>query len=78
MSFKYRVDSKINVIIRTVVGELTVLDVIEAHDASLSYPGFKIGMHSIWDLRNADVSKWNENEFIKLANHIRNNTDKMR
>lgn len=76
MSLKYQVDPEVNAIIRTVNGELSVSDVIKAHDASLSYSGFKKGMHVIWDLRNADVSKWNQDDFIKLANHIRNNIDK--
>ena len=75
MSINSKINQELNTIIRTVTGELTIADVKDAFTESLSHPDFKINMHVIWDLTEADVSKTSMDQLIDIVKYIRNNID---
>lgn len=73
MSIETKINTELNTIIRSVVGELTLDDVTQAFTDSLSRPDFKENMHVIWDITEGDLKKLSANHLITIVEHIRNN-----
>ncbi|OIO68223.1 MAG: hypothetical protein AUJ57_10350 [Zetaproteobacteria bacterium CG1_02_53_45] len=65
-----------HMILRTATGALHAADMIEAMVQTLYQPPFRISMHAIWDITDADVSHLEREDLLTLVEHIRNYTDK--
>lgn len=63
-------------ILRTATGTLHAADVIDASEQTLQQLPFRIGMHAIWDISNADISHLGRGDMLAVVDHIQNNTDK--
>ena len=64
------VDKKASVIIHTVTGEITFENIKSSYEAILSHPNFQEDMSVIWDIRDADASKFNSQDVIRLARYF--------
>jgi len=64
------VDKKAAVMIHTVTDEITFEEVKSSYEAILSHPDFQEDMNSIWDIRNADASKFDRQGVIRLARYF--------
>jgi len=64
------VDKKAAVMIHTVTDEITFEEVKSSYEAILSHPDFQEDMNSIWDIRNADASKFDSQDVIRLARYF--------
>ena len=64
------VDKKDGVMIHTVTGEMTFEEVTSSYEAILSHQDFQEDMNSIWDMRNADASKFDRQDVIRLARYF--------
>lgn len=73
------VDNKSSIMIHTVSGEITFEEIKSSYKTVLTHPDFQKDMHSIWDFRNADASKFNSQDVIRLARYfetqLKNRTD---
>ena len=58
------------VIIHTVSGEMTFEEIKSSYEAILSHPDFQDDMNSIWNIRDADASKFDSQEVIRLARYF--------
>ena len=56
--------------IHTVTGEMTLGEIKSSYEAILSHPEFQEGMNSIWDMRNADASKFDRQDVIRVARYF--------
>jgi hypothetical protein len=64
------VDKKASVMIHTVTGEMTFDEIKSSYEAILSHPDYQEDMNSIWDMRNADASKFDRQDVIRLARYF--------
>ena len=64
------VDQEALTIIHTVTGEMTLGEIKSSYEAILSHPEFQEGMNSIWDMRNADASKFDRQDVIRVARYF--------
>ncbi len=64
------VDKKASAMIRTVTGEITFEEIKSSYEASLTHPDFQRDMHSIWDVRGADASKFDSQDVIRIARYF--------
>ena len=64
------VDKKASAMIRTVTGEITFEEIKSSYEASLTHPDFQRDMHSIWDVRDADASKFDSQDVIRIARYF--------
>ena len=64
------VDKKSSVIIHTVTGEITFQEIKSSYEAVLSHPDFQEDMCVIWDIRDADASKFDSQDVIRLARYF--------
>jgi len=64
------VDKKASVMIHTVTGKMTFEEIKSSYEAILSHPDFQENMNSIWDLRDADASKFDSIDIIKMARYF--------
>jgi len=68
------VDKKTSVMIHTVTGKMTFEEIKSSYEAVLTHPDFKDDLNSIWDLRDADASKFDSQEVIRLARFFETQT----
>ena len=68
------VDKKTSVMIHTVTGKMTFEEIKSSYEAVLTHPDFKDNLNSIWDLRDADVSKFDSQDVIKIARFFETQT----
>jgi hypothetical protein len=68
------VDKKASVVIHTVTGEITFQKIKSSYESVCSHPDFKENMNSIWDIRDADASKFDSQEVIKIARYFETQT----
>ena len=64
------VDQEALTMIHTVTGEMTLDEIKSSYEAILSHPDFQEGMNSIWDMRNADASKFDRQDVIRVARYF--------
>jgi len=64
------VDKKAAVMIHTVTGEMTFEEIKSSYEAILSHPDFQEDMNSIWDVRDADASKFDSQDIIRIARYF--------
>ena len=64
------VDKKAAVMIHTITGNMTFDEIKSSYEAILSHPDFQEDMNSIWDIRNADASKFDRQGVIRLARYF--------
>ncbi len=64
------VDKKAAVMIHTVAGEMTFEEIKSSYEAILSHTDFQKDLNSIWDMRNADASKFDRQDVIRLARYF--------
>jgi len=64
------VDKKNSVIIHTVTGEITFAQIKSSYEAVLSHPDLQDDMCVIWDIRDADASKFDSQDVIRLARYF--------
>jgi len=64
------VDKKTSVIIHTVTGKITFAQIKSSYEALLSHPDFQKNMHIIWDVRDADPSKFEREDIIGIARYF--------
>ena len=64
------VDQEALTMIHTVTGEMTLDEIKSSYEAILSHPEFQEGMNSIWDMRNADASKFDRQDVIRVARYF--------
>jgi len=75
MTVKTVTDQKAGVIVRTVIGDLTLEEFKSSFDAALTHPDFQKNMPVIWDFRNADLSKIFKQDLDQIANHIKSHAE---
>ncbi len=68
------VDKKASVAIHTVTGEITFQEIRSSYESVHSHPDFQENMNSIWDIRDADASKFDSQEVIKIARYFETQT----
>ena len=64
------VDQEALTMIHTVTGEMTLGEIKSSYEAIISHPEFQEGMNSIWDMRNADASKFDRQDVIRVARYF--------
>lgn len=64
------VDKKAAVMIHTVTGEITFEEIKSSYAASLTHPDFQKDMNVIWDVRDADASKFDSQDVIRIARYF--------
>jgi hypothetical protein len=64
------IDKKTGVMIRTVTGEISFEEIKSSYEASLTHPDFQKDMNVIWDVRDADASKFDSQNVIRLARYF--------
>jgi hypothetical protein len=64
------VDKKASVMIHSVTGEMTFDEIKSSYEAILLHPDFQREMHVIWDIRDADASKFDRQDVIRLARYF--------
>ncbi|MBU0767738.1 MAG: hypothetical protein KJ687_01410 [Proteobacteria bacterium] len=64
------VDKKGTVMIHTVTGEITFEEIKSSYEAILLHPDFQRDMYAIWDVRDADASKFDSQDVIRLARYF--------
>jgi hypothetical protein len=64
------VDQEALTMIHTVTGEMTLGEIKSSYEAILSHPEFQEGMNSIWDMRDADASKFENQDVIRIARYF--------
>jgi hypothetical protein len=64
------VDKKNTIMIHTVTGEITFNEFKSAYEAISLHPEFREDMNSIWDLRDADASKLERQDVMRIATYI--------
>jgi hypothetical protein len=74
MTVNTLVDKKASVVIHTVTGEITFQEIRSSYESVCSHPDFKENMNSIWDIRDADASKFDSQEVIKIARYFETQT----
>ena len=63
------------VMIHTVTGNMTYEGIKSSYEAAvLTHPDFQDDMNSIWDIRNADASKFDSQDVIKTARYFETKT----
>ena len=70
MPVKTVIDNKTGVMIRTVTGEITFEEIKSSYEASLTHPDFQMNMQVIWDVRDADASKFQRRDIIRIARYF--------
>ena len=68
------VDKKAEVMIHTVTGKMTVEEIKSSYESVRSRPDFQENMNSIWDIRDADASKFDSQDVIKVARYFETQT----
>jgi hypothetical protein len=68
------VDKKSSVMIHTVTGKITFEEIKSSYEAVLTHPDFKDDFNSIWDIRDADASKFYSHDVIKIARYFETQT----
>jgi hypothetical protein len=71
MPVKSEIDAKNNVIIRKVIGELTLQDVKDALASTPQLDGYTPSMGAVWDYSEGTIEKFYSNELTKLAQFIK-------
>jgi hypothetical protein len=66
------VDKKNAIMIHTITGEMTFDEIKSSYEAILSHPEFQEDMNSIWDMRDADASKFDSQDVIRIARYFEN------
>ena len=56
--------------IHTVTGEITIDEIKSSYETILSHPEFQEDMNSIWDMRDADASKFESQDVIRIARYF--------
>ena len=74
MTINTVVDKKAFVVIHTVTGEMTFEEIKSSYESVRAHPDFKENMNSIWDLRDADASKFDSQAVIKIARYFETQT----
>jgi hypothetical protein len=67
-------DKKASVAIHTVTGEITFQEIKSSYESVCSHPDFQENMNSIWDIRDADASKFDSQEVIRIARYFETQT----
>ena len=79
MILKTIVDKDDSIIIHTVTGEITFDKIKTLYETVLKHPEFQEDMYVIWDIRDADASKLDSQDVIRLARYfetqIKNRTE---
>ena len=70
MPIKTVIDKKTGVMIRTVTGEITFEEIKSSYEASLTHPDFQNDMHVIWDVRDADASKFHRRDIMRISRYF--------
>ena len=64
------VDKKDAIIIHMVTGEITFEELKSSYKAILSHPDYQEDMNSTWDIRNADASKFDSHDIMRIASYF--------
>jgi hypothetical protein len=64
------VDKRDEIMIHTVTGEMTIDEIKSSYKTILSHPEFQEDMNSIWDMRDADASKFENQDVIRIARYF--------
>ena len=64
------VDQAASIMIHTITGEMTIDGIKSSYEAILSHPEFQEDMNSIWDIRDADASKFDSQAVIKIPRYF--------
>ena len=64
------VDKRDEIMIHTVTGEMTIDEIKSSYETILSHPEFQEDMNSIWDMRDADASKFESQDVIRIARYF--------
>ena len=64
------VDKKDEIMIHTITGEMTFDEIKSSYETILSHPEFQEDMNSIWDMRDADASKFENQDVIRIARYF--------
>lgn len=64
------VDKDASVMIHTVAGEITFNKIKSSYETILTHPDFQEDMYAIWDIRDADASKLESQDVIRLARYF--------
>ena len=64
------VDKRYKIMVHTVTGEMTIDEIKSSYETILSHPEFQEDMNSIWDMRDADASKFESQDVIRIARYF--------
>lgn len=64
------VDQNSSVMIHTVTGEITFEEVKSSYETLREHPGYQGDIFTIWDIRDADASKFDSQDVIRLARYF--------
>ena len=64
------VDKKASVMIHTVTGEITFEEIKSSYEAVRTHTDFHKDIYTIWDIRDADASKFDSQDVIRLARYL--------
>ncbi len=64
------VDKKNAIMIHTVTGEMSFNEIRSSYESIIAHPEFQEDMNSIWDIRDADASKLDRQDIMRIARYI--------
>lgn len=64
------VDKESSILIHTVTGEITFEEIKSSYKTVTAHPDFQEGMYVIWDIRDADASKFDSQDVVRLARYF--------
>jgi hypothetical protein len=64
------VDKNSSVMIHTVTGEITFEEVKSSYETLRAHPNYQEDIFTIWDIRDADASKFDSQDVIRLARYF--------
>ena len=76
MPVEIEIDSKAGVVVRRVIGMLSLDDVKESLKALYEHPGFRAGMNAIWDFREGDAAQLTADEIKEIVNYVAQQTER--
>jgi hypothetical protein len=68
------VDKINSAMIHTVTGEITYEGINSSYQSVITHPDYRDEFNSIWDIRDADASRFDSHDVIKIARYFEGQT----
>ena len=76
MPVEIKIDGKADVVVRRVIGKLSLDDVKDSFKALYEHPGFRVGMSAVWDFREGDAAKLTGDGIKEIVSYVAQQTAK--